>query len=1162
MRLTPWALVALAMATLGCSGGGKGPASPTLAPNGTVDLESSALPGGDAMPAGLGHAILGGYTWHVDPSTNQATVEGWRKGAQTDDIYNLSVDAFFRPRDVRVTGITRTATTLDIAYEVSHPFAGPTNPAGPATAANRADLAIAARMLFLVDIPGTANASDYTFFGGDAIANTRLVTNADGYFQPRGLLTDTGGLTSNTFPYKLIVDEAAGSEGNRVGVGNGGNDIGNYRTTEGGWQLGNLSFAGQNNGWTGYDIFHQGQIASSVISLDLAEIDTNGFSFNTAITAKYLDPRGGTNSTQKRANRLPKNPFDVTSFVYRMPYGALDCGLVRPLGESGGLVANSPSSSTIVRFHLRDFDARATATSRPDLSEDPDPTTVQPGSEGIPTVTVDIPGVATTPVVLALVDDDTSYGGDAAADSGLPRDPLFFEGTVFNTAGTSGQTNGDVFGLVRAEDPENLIDRSGYEFSLDPNLTPLTSNTPEVETFQGVTVEIGGTGGNNPPTATVVLQGGPNPVIPSGGNLVFEVSAEFDTENNPVLYDIDVTNNAGFEITGVDPAGVPPPNVLLYTGTVPANTGASNVAYQARVNYYDAGSAGSPSTILLDYEVAPVGANTPPTATVTLANNSIASGGTLTFNLDAENDADGDTVTYGIDYIYTGVYAPNVSGIDPAAPPTTLHTTPAQVGGAALENRTARVQYTDGVNPPINIDLNYTIGPASCGTTNLSFNFDSGAQGWVEGQNFAYGPALVNTDSLGWGHFRHNGFGGSGACVPTTAEGPGISQGYLLSSDDGDSSACSWICDYASNANFNMTSPFVTIPALCVPGSLQVSFNAYMDGATGAVARAYVSTDLGTTWGAPVWTQNANGTAQALGNVVVNLPDALAGQTIIMRLQFEDVVSTGTWRPGGGASCGSTDATAVGLIVDNVVFSAGSAGTFSTNPPTFPCQARTRTFSFDLAGEGWVSGAGYGLTNTDALGWGSFRWTDCNNTESGGTYAAVETASGGAISGRSLNCTNDGTGSFCGSFLDDYGGTPSYNVVSPQILIPANCSGTDTVTLLWNGYLNVDDSNGADPGADGWDSSVQVRAYISTDNGATWGVPIWSNAATQAGQTWLNQSYNLTAYAGTPQGVRIRYEFVGTSVNTQDDVDGDPFGYYIDNVRLQSTNTNGIYILQ
>lgn len=1169
MRLSSWALAALATTLIGCSGGGKGPASPAVHIPDAVDLESSALPGGDAMPGLAGTSVLGGYTWRVDPSANQATVEGWRAGTQTDDIYHLSVDAFFQARNLRITGISRTATTLDISYEVSHPFNGPVNPTAPATAANRADLGIAARMLFLLDIPAAADPADYTYFGGEAIANTRLIGNADGFYQPRGLLTNTGGLSTNTFPYKLLVDEAAGAEGNRVGIGNGGAGIGNYRPTEGGWQLGTLSFSGQNNGWTGYDVLHQGQAASSVVSLNLAEIGASGFSFDTAVVAKYLDPRGGTTSTQKRANRLPANPFDVTKFVYRMPLGALDCSLVRSLGESGGLVANSPTSTTTVRFHVRDFDARALETTRPDVSEDTDPTTVHVGSSGVPTVTIDVPGVSNSPATLAVADDDTAYGGDAGQDSGIARDPLFFEGTVFNSAGTSGQVNGTMYGLLKIEDPENLIDRSGYEFALDPNLTPLTSNQPAVVTYQAANVEIGGTGGNNPPTATVVLQGGPNPVVPSGGSLIFEVSAEFDTENNPVLYDIDETNNASFEVTMLDPAGVPPPNVLLYTGTAPANTGATNVAYQARVNYYDAGSAGAPSTLLLDYEVAPAGANTPPTASVSLANTSIASGGTLTFDLNSEFDADGDTVTYGIDYDYTGVYAPNVSGLDPAAPPTVLNTSPAQVGGATPSNRTARVQYTDGVNAPINIDLNYTVGPASCGTASMTFNFDTGSQGWVEGQNFVYGAALKNTDALNWGHFRHNGFGGAGACVPTSAEGAGISQGYLVSGDDGDSSTCSYLCDYnadgaTDSAEFNMISPFINVPPICVPGSLQVSFNAYMDGASGANARLFVSTDLGATWGTAVWTQPANGTAQALGNVVANLNDTIAGQSIFLRFQFEDAVTVGSWRPGGGASCSSTGADNVGLVIDNVVISEGTTGVFTNSPPTFPCQPRTQTFSFDVGSGGWASGLAFPSIgyNTDDLGWGSFRWTDCDNTEFGGTYAAVETASGGAISDSSLNTTNDGTGSGCGSFLDDYGGNPNYNVVSPQIIIPANCGGGDTVTLLWNAYLNVDDSN--DPGdTDGWDSTVQVRAYLSTDNGATWGgVPVWSAPATQAGQTWLNQSLPVTAYAGSANGIRIRFQMQGSRSVTQNDVDGDPFGFYVDNVRLQSTNTDGIYLIQ
>ncbi|HYE77709.1 MAG TPA: hypothetical protein VEI97_06965, partial [bacterium] len=154
-----WLLATLAAAALSCGGGDDSPATPGDPTPG--ELGATALPGGDALPAPTGFAGLGGYTLEVDLNSLSATATMWRKGAATDDLYFLAVDNFLRPNSLAVESIQVTPTTVNLNYRFTHPFPAPTNLAGPATAGNRADLGIAARLLVLADVPG---ATGNTYF--------------------------------------------------------------------------------------------------------------------------------------------------------------------------------------------------------------------------------------------------------------------------------------------------------------------------------------------------------------------------------------------------------------------------------------------------------------------------------------------------------------------------------------------------------------------------------------------------------------------------------------------------------------------------------------------------------------------------------------------------------------------------------------------------------------------------------------------------------------------------------------------------------------------------------------------------------------------------------------------------------------------------------------
>ncbi|HYE76596.1 MAG TPA: hypothetical protein VEI97_01290 [bacterium] len=196
---TSWWFATLALAALGCTGGNEavtpGP-SPAGLPQGNSALAGLAVRGD------LAETALALFTLEVDPGTSSAAfhLKETRNSQATDDVYHLSIGNFINDGTVKVTEINVTGSTVDVSYRVTHPFKGPSNLDGPATAANRADLGISGRMVFLADVD---TATGNTFFS-DVVANTALPANADGFFQPKGLLGLTG-YTANAFPFKSLV---------------------------------------------------------------------------------------------------------------------------------------------------------------------------------------------------------------------------------------------------------------------------------------------------------------------------------------------------------------------------------------------------------------------------------------------------------------------------------------------------------------------------------------------------------------------------------------------------------------------------------------------------------------------------------------------------------------------------------------------------------------------------------------------------------------------------------------------------------------------------------------------------------------------------------------------------------------------------------------------
>ncbi|MCG3153221.1 MAG: hypothetical protein GEEBNDBF_02532 [bacterium] len=488
-----------------------------------------------------------------------------RSLAANDDVYDLSIANFTKRDTFTVRRIERTATTLDITYDITHPFAAPTNLAGPATAANRADLGIAGRVLFLLDVPTPAG-NTYLSDVAPVVANTGTIADADGYFQPAGLLPGLN-LIADTFPYLTLVNEA-GADGTRVGISNGGVPTGNYNAGIGGWQQANIGPA--NDAWTGYGVLHQGQSSRRILSLNLNAL-TGPVSLESVILAKYNDPRQGINASQKRANRLPKNPPDPSQFAYRMPHGALDVEQVTFYGETGsGFLANTISSSTL-NFGVVDWDARSAETSESDLALDPIVTSVAVGERGVPDLFVNIPAIQGGTSVqfdpgTDLQDDDSAFGGDPGLDLGEPGDALYYTRTLTNSQ-TSGQTAGTVTGMVWVRDVETASVSAGWRFALAPDLTPAT-NPPANAAFQAFTVTLAPA--STPPTGNYVVT---TPNVVTGNSCSISVNSLVDVESDPldilVDWDNDGTYTFATTVNAPYPASVPLTSPITYTWVGP-----------------------------------------------------------------------------------------------------------------------------------------------------------------------------------------------------------------------------------------------------------------------------------------------------------------------------------------------------------------------------------------------------------------------------------------------------------------------------------------------------------------------------------------------------------------------------------------------------------------
>lgn len=1103
MRSTVWAL---ALAICGCNGQGADLFSPASQP---VDSTATAIevsPGNAIFDGTSAQNTVGIYTVDVNLDSLSATATLARTGEASDNTYELPLAPFMQPGGLRIVNVTRTPTTVDISYTVEHPIPAPTDLSAPPSAANRADLGAIMRVLFLGDV---ASATGNTFFAGagDVIAETSLVANAQGYFTPKGLITLGGSAIANTFPYRMVVDEAANSGlGNRDGIPGvaGVNGIGNYDPLTGGWQQGNMGPS--RTGWTGYGMLHQGQSATSTVKLNLAALSTAGsFSFNTALIAKYIDPRGGNSGVERRSNRLPSASGDPLAFAYRMPYGALDCEEVRFAGESGGFVPNAPSFS-ILNFHVRDFDARAGETTVTDLGLDPNVNLVQIGGSGAPTLTVDIPGILDTPVTFDpadLLDDDTAYSGDASLDSGKPGDELFFSRTIAKPAGV-GQTSTFYTGMVKVADPEATDpNRSSYYFAVDGTLAPLSpALTPEPVTYQAFQVLVSTP--NAQPNASASFIGGN--VIASGGTVEAQIDSYSDVENDPGTVTVDYNFDGAF-FTDVTPVNVTP------AGPFPVALGTSQPIYNlisanpidiaTQVRYNDGFHPDDMINLTLT-----VGGNNIPTADVQFTSPSAVVSTIIQLQIANEADVEGDLVRYDIDWEWDGVpanFAPDFPWVDlPNSFAQLPKPAPSIIGGYTAGVRIKDALHPDGtlITLPYNIvatnqqaSVRFSI-PANVQSA-TSFNMTVDAYSDIDGD-----PVQVKIDWNGDLDFNDPGETG---LPPVTFVGQTYASPVQINNTSASPLAPKTVYVEYTDSISPHTPVYESVGTFVLGGNRPPVV-------MGAPSLQLTPIPSGSTFRI---LQNGATASDPEGNAISytlrSVPNS-GGATNLTYSNFTSMLSPSYLNP---------PVSSVAMTVyANDAFHGTTNGTAYPGPLTGTiCSDLLQQWTFDGSDQGWTPGQSFApsLPNTDAIGWSSFqRCAQQGNGMAGDMWT-----------------TGPDTGMGCGFRINDYGNNLDNNVVSPSFSLVGMARANMVFNSSKTGRL----------------VSCHYRVYVSTNGGSSW-VQLYDTVRVGAVSGTQNESnvvVNLNAYVGQPD-VRLRFRMDDTASTS---FGAAPYaGWSFDNVRI------------
>ncbi|MEO7995153.1 MAG: hypothetical protein ABI743_12205 [bacterium] len=434
-----WSVVGVAtMALMGCSS-----STP-------VNPEGASLPASNVKgyvdPSGLMAANAGEFQINVNLKTGKSTITPIvaRNGNAIGDLYFLKVNQFgLEISEVTVANYDVVNNTVDLGYQVAHSFAAPANPAGPATAANRADLGVSGRVCFLQDAPSgrvadntsALNTGDYEFTFGTAteVMNAKAILNADGYYDPAGMLSTTPANGTTAYPFKTLVNDGVADSRthttDNTALARGADSTGNYATTTN-WSASSAVTA-SHIGYTGYGVLHQGTKAKNSITVNVAP-GAEEVTLTTAIIANYTDPRGGANAAEKRANRLPTN--DPTKYAYRMPHGAVDMEQIT-VGNATGTLGAAAASTQAWDVSIVDQDAS---------------TTVGAGLGEIPNAS----GVASIEAASAELGAQPVFA--ASTGTGPWEDPLVYAGyLVTNTAGTAGGIDTGAYLCVKVVDEQD-----------------------------------------------------------------------------------------------------------------------------------------------------------------------------------------------------------------------------------------------------------------------------------------------------------------------------------------------------------------------------------------------------------------------------------------------------------------------------------------------------------------------------------------------------------------------------------------------------------------------------------------------------------------------------------------------------------------------------------
>ncbi|HYE79708.1 MAG TPA: PKD domain-containing protein, partial [bacterium] len=328
------------LAALGCgrstsepTAAGASPEDPTALPQVALDPVSD-LP---ALSDGFHQQGALGVYWLVrdptDPLKARLELDRSLAAATQGNLFLLSVRPFLGPQHLTLQGGSAGGdNTTNYTFRFTHPYAMPADLNPPATAMKRVDL-------FIFDVNLTLMvAGNSQFFGNTVRTNLDAFPDADGYrmvgplvsLAPLGISNGT-----NVFPYRLI------SSNNPLAP------TGNYDVT-GGWSYSNFRTP------TGYDVVPQGASVTTTIRI-ANSIPTP---LPLVVFAKYMDPRGGTTSTQKRANRLP-SATDPTKCRYFLPEACGDLQRITVNPTSGSLYDNSSIESMTLTATVLDWDQSA-----------------------------------------------------------------------------------------------------------------------------------------------------------------------------------------------------------------------------------------------------------------------------------------------------------------------------------------------------------------------------------------------------------------------------------------------------------------------------------------------------------------------------------------------------------------------------------------------------------------------------------------------------------------------------------------------------------------------------------------------------------------------------------------------------------------------------------